>query len=70
MKQSIFINDDNQSNLNFIKLSKKEKLLLMRECLYNDLYKKLKNLYLRKRELINNYKQSVKDLDKQIGALK
>ena len=60
------IDDNSQTNLNFVTLSRKEKLLNMREILFHNLNKQLRQLEIKKKELINNYRQSIEDLDNQI----
>jgi hypothetical protein len=61
-----YIDDNSQTNLNFVTLSRKEKLLNMREILFHNLNKQLRQLEIKKKELINNYRQSIEDLDNQI----
>jgi len=60
------IDDNSQTNLNFVTLSRKEQLLNMREILFHNLNKQLRQLEIKKKELINNYRQSIEDLDNQI----
>lgn len=65
MKFPQYINDVQQTNLNFKNLSKKERLKEYRSYLYIDMIKKLLELERRKLEIINTYNQSVKDIDKE-----
>lgn len=51
-------------------LDDRERLLLIRKSYYEDLMTKLKELEHRKKDLIYNYREKVKELDTKIARLK
>ena len=61
-----YIDNNNQTNLNFNQLSKKDKLKAYREYLYIDMVKKLRIIEQQKKTLILSYNIAIKELDKNI----
>jgi molecular chaperone DnaK (HSP70) len=58
-----YLKDDNQTNLNLETLSNTDKLKMYRQILYNDLIIKLNDLTNKRKQLIEDYKINVKNID-------
>jgi len=65
-----YIFDNQQTDLNIIKLSVKDRLTNYREYLYKDFYEKLKILKIQKESLIKSYLIAIKEIDREINAHK
>jgi hypothetical protein len=69
MKFKDYIIDSQQTNLDFQKLTEREKLKEYRNYLYKDLTKKLNLLDKRKVELVKEYRDNVKEIDIKINSI-